>query len=124
TIDPAEAQGLLDRMVIRNARPTGLFLVVDEPNLGLRLVMLREPGAPFLPVGYIQRLAYFHFVLAVAVEDNHRRRTSQISCRAGWVDSIPRNAVMPARSAAAAGSAVTLRRLTLAAVRSPLGLGR
>ena len=74
-IDPAEAQGLLDRMVVRNARPTGVFLVVDEPNLGLRLVMLREPGAPFLPAGYIQRLAYFHFVLSAAVEDNDHRRT-------------------------------------------------
>ena len=52
-----------------------MFLVVDEPNLGLRLVMLREPGAPFLPPGYVQRLAYFHFVLSAAVEDNDRRRT-------------------------------------------------
>ncbi|MGH9883082.1 MAG: hypothetical protein ACRD6N_16725, partial [Pyrinomonadaceae bacterium] len=27
------------------------------------------PGAPFLPAGYIQRLAYFHFLLSAAVED-------------------------------------------------------
>src|SRR5882762_8116316 len=66
-------------MVVRNARLTGMFLVVDEPNLGLRLVMLREPGAPFLPAGYIQRLAYFHFVVSAAVEDNDRRRTSAVS---------------------------------------------
>jgi hypothetical protein len=35
--------------------------------------MLREPGAPFLAAGYIQRLAYFHLVLSTAVEDNERR---------------------------------------------------
>jgi hypothetical protein len=72
-IDPAEAQGLLNRLVVRNARPTGMFLVIDEPNLGLGFVMLREPGAPFLAAGYIQRLAYFHFVLSAAVADNDRR---------------------------------------------------
>src|SRR5882724_10709761 len=38
-----------------------MFLVVDEPKLGLRLVMLREPGAPFLPAGYIQASCVFPF---------------------------------------------------------------
>src|SRR5262249_15831289 len=89
-IDPAEAQGLLDRMVVRNARLTGMFLVVDEPNLGLRLVVLREPGAPFLRAGYVQRLAYFHFVLAATVADNDRRRTTSSPAETALQDCTPR----------------------------------
>src|SRR5262249_48729527 len=69
-IDPAEAQGLLHRMVVGNAELSGMFLVVDEPDFGLRLVMLGEPGAPFLPAGHIECLAHFHFVLSAAVEDD------------------------------------------------------
>src|SRR5262249_62071682 len=84
-------------MVVRNARLAGMFLVVDEPNFGLRLVMLREPGAPFLAAGYIQRRAYFHFVLSAAVEDNDRRRVVRLSrrgrlqgrCSAGNQDGGP-----------------------------------
>ena len=45
-----------------------MFLVVDEPNLGLRLVMFREPVAPLLQARYIQHLTYLHFRLSVAIE--------------------------------------------------------
>jgi hypothetical protein len=33
-----------------------------------------------------------------------RRRTCQLTCRGGWIDSMPRQAVTPPRSGAAAGS--------------------
>ena len=69
-------------MVVGNARLTGVFLVVDEPNLGLSLVMLRQPGAPLLAAGDIQRLAYFHFVRSAEVEDNERRRAIPLTGRA------------------------------------------
>src|SRR5262249_19161816 len=36
-----------------------------------------------------------------------RRPTRKLTCRAGWRAGIPRNAVMPARSGAAPGSAFT-----------------
>jgi hypothetical protein len=77
-VDPAKAWSFLDRLVGRNASPTGMFFVADEPNLSLSLVMFREPGAPFLPAGYIQRLAYFHFGSSAAVADNDRCRTTPL----------------------------------------------
>src|SRR5207248_5695414 len=75
-VDPAEAEGLLDRVVVRDARPAGVLLVVDEPDLGLGPVVLREPGAPLLAGGDVQRLAYFHVAPSAAVEDTDRRRTT------------------------------------------------
>src|SRR5712692_7808298 len=54
TIDPAEAKSFFDRIVVGDPRPAGLFLVVDEPNLALGVVMLRQPAAPFFPADYIQ----------------------------------------------------------------------
>src|SRR5262249_16314378 len=77
-----ETEGLLDRMVVRDARLTGLLLVVDEPDLGFRLVVLRKPGALFLPAGDIQRPANFHFVLSAVVDESARRRTINPSSRA------------------------------------------
>src|SRR5262249_53480634 len=50
-IDPTEAQGLLDGIVIWDARLPAVLLVVDDPDLGLRLTVLLEPGAPLVAVG-------------------------------------------------------------------------
>src|SRR5438270_12343900 len=53
-VDPAEAQRLLDRVVVRDPGLAGVLLVEDEPDLGLGLAMGREPSAPFFPSRDIQ----------------------------------------------------------------------
>src|SRR3954468_11879049 len=45
-VDPPEAERLLDRVVILHPRLAGVALVVDEPDLGLTVMMGREPGSP------------------------------------------------------------------------------
>src|SRR2546423_6431604 len=50
-IDPAKAKSLLHRLLIRDARLSRAFLVVNEPDFLAIGMVLGQPSAPLLPRG-------------------------------------------------------------------------
>jgi len=55
-IDPTEAECLLHGIIVGDARPAGVLLIVDEPDFCLGLVVPLQPGTPLLARGDIQDL--------------------------------------------------------------------
>jgi hypothetical protein len=45
-VDPTVTEGLFNGVVIRNARPSAVLLVVNEPDLLFARMIFRQPGAP------------------------------------------------------------------------------
>src|SRR5262249_2893781 len=62
-IDPSKTQSLFNRVVIWNARPFAGLLIIDEPDFGLCLVVLFQPGSPLLAIGSIERFGYLHVLI-------------------------------------------------------------
>lgn len=60
-VNPAKAQGFLNSVVVFDARLTGPFFGVDQPDLFLSLVMLAQPLTPVLAMSYVESFGYFHF---------------------------------------------------------------
>lgn len=60
-VDPAEAQGLFHRIVIRDAFVTGTLGGVDQPDLRSGHVVLREPFPPFTAISGTEQSAFIHF---------------------------------------------------------------
>jgi len=59
-VDPSEAESFLDGIVVRYPLFAAILPVVNEPYLGGRSGMFRQPPPPGFPVGDIEGLAYFH----------------------------------------------------------------
>src|SRR5690606_29540691 len=59
-VDPPEAGGLFDGVVVREARPPGRLAVGDEPDFRGRGVVCGEPAAPGGAVGRVDRLGDRH----------------------------------------------------------------
>ena len=59
-VDPAETQGLLDRVVVGDARDPRVLLVIDQPDARAGGVVLGQPVAPVLPVAEVDFRQLFH----------------------------------------------------------------
>src|SRR5213592_4036459 len=59
-VDPTVAQRLLHRVVVRDARLAAVLLVIDQPDLGRRLVVAREPRPPLAAILCVEGLAKPH----------------------------------------------------------------
>src|SRR5437762_6878379 len=59
-VDPAVAQRLLHRVVVRDTRLAAVLLVIDQPDLGRRLVVAREPRPPLAAILRVEGLAELH----------------------------------------------------------------
>src|SRR5256886_9389643 len=59
-VDPAVAQRLLHRVVVRDTRLAAVLLVIDQPDLGRRLVVAREPRPPLAAILCVEGFAKLH----------------------------------------------------------------
>src|SRR5207302_10169083 len=59
-VDPAVAQRLLHRVVVRDARLAAVLLVIDQPDLGRRLMVARQPRPPLAAILCVEGLAELH----------------------------------------------------------------
>lgn len=59
-VDPAEAEGFLDRVVIRDAGLARILLVIDKPDVPFFFVVLPQPGPPLPAVRDVEGLSDFH----------------------------------------------------------------
>ena len=59
-IDPPNAQRLFDRIVVGDARPSGVLLVIDEPDLSRGLGILFQPGMPLAAIGSVEEFVLWN----------------------------------------------------------------
>jgi hypothetical protein len=62
-VHPAEAEGLLDRLVVADPRLSGTLLVIHEPDLPTIGMMPAEPGSPLGSRSYLECFAYVHMLI-------------------------------------------------------------
>src|SRR2546428_10493 len=75
TVDPAVAQRLFHRVVVGDARLAAVLLIVDQPDLGRRLVMLLELGTQD---SLLQRVGEKELGIAAAQELGKQREVGAV----------------------------------------------
>lgn len=75
-VDPSKAEGLFDRVIVRNTGLFGLPPVVNQPDFIRTAVMLCQPLSPIVSIGNIQRRGYVHGLFGTPISQLVTRRAN------------------------------------------------
>src|SRR5258706_377402 len=64
-VDPAVTERLVDGVVVSDAGLAARLLIVDQPDLPRRRVVLRQPASPLFVILCVQRFADLHWVTLI-----------------------------------------------------------